>query len=423
MRNILILGAGFGGLRAATQIAKNLRRLKLLDKYRVVLVDRNDCHLYTPLLYKLAASASVQKDACTYSIISLIHGLPIDFIQGKISKIDLVNGDVHIEGGRPIKCEFLVLALGSETNYFGIPGLKENSLELKTMESSLEIKAVLSAGFKKGGGVKIVVGGAGAGGIELASEIRLWADHAVKNKNLRVDVSLLEAMPTILPGLDKNVISATERRLKMLGVAINVNAKIVSVKPREITLDGGTKIPFDIFVWTGGIKTPELLAALPLQKEPRGKPLAESGMACLPAKQDLKLYPMIYGLGDSVCFMDPKTKRPVPAVARAALAQADVVAKNLIEDVKASEGQITNSKWRNYKSAHQQYKPWDYPYVIPAGGRWAVAKIGPFVISGFSGWVLKELIELNYLFSIMSFFRALRTWFKGVWIFVINDRF
>lgn len=406
-KNIVILGAGFGGLRAATQIAKHLKRLGL-DKYRVVLIDRNDCHLYTPLLYMIASSPNSIKEICTYDISSLIKDLPIAFVQDEVVKIDLPNGDIHIKNGSPIKADFLVVALGSETNYFGIPGLKENSLQLKTLESAMQIKMAVADAFKKGGEIKIVAGGAGANGIELAAEIRLWANRAEqKNKNLRVAVSIIEAMPTILPGLNEKVIRGATQHLEKLGVAVSLNMKIVSVTPREITLDGGKKMPFDVFIWTGGIKSPELLLSLPLQKEQRGKILAQSGMACLPATADLKLYPMVYGLGDNVCFMNPETKRPVPAVARAAISQADVAAHNIIAEIKRSE-------FENYKLKIENYIPWDYPYVILAGGKWAVAKIGPFIISGFFGWILKGLVELNYLRSIMPIWRAIKTWLKAL---------
>ncbi len=406
-KNIIVLGAGFGGLRAATQIANELKRLGL-DKYRVVLVDRSDCHLYTPLLYMIAASPDSTKEICTYDISSLIKNLPIDFVQNEVVKIDLPNGDVHVKNGAPIKADFLLIALGSETNYFGIPRLKENSLQLKTVENAMQIKIAVTDALKKGGKIKIVVGGAGATGIELAAEIRRWANHAeYENKNTRVAVSIIEAMPTVLPGLNEKVIRGTTKRLEKLGVAVSLGMKIISVAPREITLDGGKKMPFDVFIWTGGIKSPELLLSLPLQKDRRGKIIAQNAMACLPARADLKLYPMIYGLGDNVCFMNPETNKPVPAVARAAISQADVVAHNIVEEIKQSE-------FENYKLKIENYIPYEYPYVILVGGKWAIAKIGPLIISGFFGWILKGLVELNYLRSIMPIWRAIKIWLKGL---------
>jgi NADH dehydrogenase len=349
-------------------------------------------------------------DTCTYDISSLIKGFPIRFVQNEIASLDLMNGDIHLKTGEELKAEFLLIALGSETNYFGIPGLKENALQMKSIEHAMMIKDAVSKAFAKGGEVKIVVGGGGPNGTELAAELRLWGNHgeAMGRKNnipFRVTVSLLEAMPTLLPGLDPRVITTTAKRLEKLGVQVMTNGKIVGVAPNEITLDGGKKIPFDVFIWTGGIKTPDMLTQLPLQKEPRGKPMAKTDMVCLPATPDLKLYGMIYGIGDSVCFMNPKTNRPLPAVARVAITEGAIAAHNIVEEIKKAE--LTN-----YAPRIKTYTPIDYPYVIPIGEGWAVAKLGPIVFSGWPASFFKDVIELNYLLSVMPFFTAFGVWMK-----------
>jgi len=406
-KSIVVLGAGFGGLRAAMDAAKGLRARKLLDAYEVVLVDRSDCHLYTPLLYMAAAPLGNETpDLCTYDITTLIKGLPIRFVQSEVAAIDLPNGDVHLKNGEELKADFLVMALGSETNYFGIPGLQENSLPMKTIEQAVKIKETVFAAFKKSGDVKIMVGGAGANGIELSAELRMLADkEQKKDKNLRVTISLLEAMPTILPGLDAGLQKIAAARLARLGVQVMVNGKITAVGPGEIAIDGTGKIPFDVFIWTGGIRTPDIITQLPLSKEPHGKPMAESGMVCLPATPDLKLYPMVYAIGDSVCFMNPKTKRPVPAVARAAITEGAVAAHNVLEEIKKAMHPTYTPKYR-------KYVPWDYPYVIPIGKNWAVAKAGPFVFAGTLAVIFKDLIELDYLTSVLPFWSAVKIWME-----------
>jgi NADH dehydrogenase len=409
-KNIVVLGAGFGGLTAAMDVSKKLRAMHLLEKYGVVLIDRSDCHLFTPLLYKLAAAPGRDPGTtCTYDTTTLIKRFPIQFVQNEVASIDLMNGDIHLKTGEEIKADFLVIALGSETNYFGIQGLKEHSLQLKSADHALMIRRALEEVFAKGGDPTIAVGGAGANGIELAAEIRQWANRAQKeNSGLHVSVALIEAMPTILPGLDPRVQAIATKRLAKLGVKVTTNAKIVSVSENAVSLDGGAndtraQIPFNLFIWTGGIKTPDMLTALPLQKEPRGKPVAQNNMAFLPATPDLKLYPMVYGLGDSVFFMNPKTKRPVPAVARAAIMQAHVVAGNIIEEIKKAES-------KNYKPHIENYEATEYPYVIPIGDGWAVAKLGFIVFSSWPAWIFTKLIEINYLWSIMPLSDALTAW-------------
>ncbi len=126
-------------------------------------------------------------------------------------------------------------------------------------------------------------------------------------------------------------------------------------------------------------------------------------MACLPQTPDLKLYPMVYALGDSVCFEDPETKQPMPATAPVAITQAEVVAHNVIEEIKKAE-------LPDYAPKIMDYRTRDFPYVIPIGGRWAVAKIGPFILSGFPAWTFKQFVELDYLISVMPFGKALGAW-------------
>ncbi|MEX2410610.1 MAG: hypothetical protein WD607_04435, partial [Candidatus Paceibacterota bacterium] len=112
-----------------------------------------------------------------------------------------------------------------------------------------------------------------------------------------------------------------------------------------------------------------------------------------------------YAIGDISCIYDPKTGNPTPAVARSAIEQGRIVAHNILN-----------------KNNPKEYKYKKYPYIIPIGGKYAVAKIGPIVFSGFIAWVFKGVVELNYFLSILPFFKALKVWFKGLKIFIKNDR-
>jgi NADH:ubiquinone reductase (H+-translocating) len=414
-KNIVILGAGFGGLRSAMDIAKGLARLKLLQKYQVILIDRSDCHTFIPLLYKVAARPEPEhENNCSYDITSLIEGLSITFIQGEIVSPDIASGMIALKDGQTIHADYLVIALGSETNYFGIAGLKEHALQLKTIESALQVRTAVSTAFAKGGDVKIVAGGGGPNGLELAGELRLWANEEErKNPNLHVSVSIVEAMPTILPGFDLKIVSTAMRRLKKLNIDVKAGMKIGSVSENTISVGDAVNanamaIPFDVFIWTGGTKTPDVLAAVPVAKEPRGKPMAQNGMECLPATPDLTLAPMVYAVGDNVCFINPKTQKPVPAVAHAAVSEGAVAAHNVLEEIKKAEVP-------GYQSTAQTYTPnaiTTYAYVIPIGERWAAAKIGPFIFSGWLGWSASRVIELNYLWGIMPPGKALKAWLR-----------
>jgi NADH dehydrogenase len=414
-KNVVILGAGFGGLRAAMDISGALRRMRLLEKYEVTLIDRNDCHIFIPLLYKIAARPEAEHiKNCSYDILTLIKKTAITFVHGEIISPDVTSGTITLADGRRIRADYLVIALGSETNYFGIVGLREHALQLKTIESAIEIRAAVSAAFAKDGDVRIIAGGGGPNGIELAAELRQWANREEKARpGLHVSISIVEAMPTILPGFSPSVVRIAKRRLKRLKISVMTGMKVASVTQNEIMIAGDpakpdaapSTIPFDILIWTGGTKTPDLLTSVPLQKEPRGKPMAENNMSCLPGTPDLRLTPMIYGIGDNVCFIDPKTKRPVPAVAHVAILEGAIAAHNLVEEIKKVEAP-------SYRIHNRSFKPAEYPYVIPVGETWAVAKFGPFIFSGWLGWKFSRLVEFNYLLMIMPPRKAFKAWMR-----------
>jgi NADH dehydrogenase len=409
---VVILGAGFGGLRAALQLSKKLRG-RSCD---IVLIDRNDYHTYTPTLYEAATTSKETanylqiKEIVTFPVAEILKNTSVRFIKSEVRSLDLVNGDIHCANGERLKFDYLVLALGSETNYFGIPGLKENSLTLKTFLDALKIRdtilELMSSGKEQ---IEILIGGGGSTGVELAGELKGWLCELEEEKKCKAELKIIEASPTILPGFPDPIVKKAGNRLRKLGVTILANTAIERAEKNKVILKGGQEIPYDILIWTGGVKASSLMGALPLKIEKRGRVEVAGEMECLPQSPDLKLYGKIYGLGDAICFYDPKTGKPIPGVARAALIQADVVAHNIACDTRG-------------RKDHKKYKPADYPYIIPVGGKWAVAKLGPLIIAGLGGWILKGLVELNYLLSIMPLGRALKAWLKGLRIFVQNDR-
>lgn len=423
MKRILVLGGGFGGLRTAILTAKKLRRLGLSQKYEVVLIDKNDHHTYTPLLYEIATTSKDIADLCklheiaAYPLTPIVKPYGVTFIKDEVLGFDFINGMVHFKEAKALKGEYIVLALGAEANYFNIPGLREHSLALKTFKDAIRIRdTVWNLAEAREKQISVIIGGGGSTGVEIAGELKAWCGQLDKNSNsCTLRISIIEASLTILCGLAPGIIRRAKKRLEKLGVDIHTGQKITSVSEKEATLASGQLLPFDIFIWTGGVKIPAVLAGAPLKTDSAERISVLGKMECLPQTPDLKLYSKIYGLGDAICFYDPITQKPIPGVARAALSQATVVAHNIIEDIKASEGVVKDP-------SHRIYKPIEYPYIVPAGGKYAVAKIGPLVIGGFCGWMLKGLVELNYLLSIMSPYRATKTWLSGFKIFIQNDR-
>lgn len=410
---VAILGAGFGGLRTAILLSHKLKDIDC----EIVIIDRNNYQTYTPTLYEAATTSKETANYCqikqiiTFPIDKLIKNTRIRFIQGEVASLDLVGGDIHCANGEKLKFDYLVLALGSETNYFDIPGLKEHALTLKTFMDAIKIRDTIWNLIESGKEeIKIIIGGGGSTGVELAGEIKEWlCEMEEEGRKCDVELTLIEASPVILPGFLDRIIKPATKRLKRLGVNILTNESIEKVDAQKIILKSARELPYDVLIWTGGVKAAGIMGTLPLKTEERGRVEVAGEMECLPQSPDLKLYGKIYGIGDAVCFYDPETGKPIPGVARAALTQAEIVAHNIFCDIMG-------------RKDHKKYRPMDYPYIIPVGDKWALAKIGPIVIWGFGGWILKGLVELNYLLSIMRFWRAIKLWLKGLKIFIQNDR-
>jgi NADH dehydrogenase len=392
MERIGILGAGFGGLRAALDLEAGLRKRGLLKDYEVVLMDRSAYHTYTPLLYKLAAKTGRATDifAATISLKKILRGRRITFLEDDAENIDAAGGVVMLRKNGPQAFKYLILAPGLESNFFGIPGLEENSVPLKTANDVRRIRQILATLPED---AAVIIGGAGPNGVELAAEIK-------KNAPERT-VTIIEAMPAILPGFPENVQVLAARRLKRLRVEIKLNEPITEVKSAEALAKSGNSYHFGLFIWTGGLKSPELIAHLPLRREARGRFETDECMECLPASPDLSLNSKVYALGDIVSFIDPRTRKPAPGMARPAIFQGGIAARNILSEIDG-------------KPMHVKYKVRKLPYVIPLGGKWAIAEIGPAVVTGFPAWLFKEAIEVKYFSEIMPFFQALKTALKGM---------
>ena len=434
MKTILILGAGFGGLHTALYLGKKIKRAGLDKQYEIMLVDKNDYHTYTPTLYEIATTSKETADylqlkrIVTFPIRDIVQGLPITFRQGIIKNLDIERGTVIFEDGQVAPYEYAVIALGSVTNDFGIPGVREYALEMKTFLQALEIRDRLFELLdeyhdpledKSQKERRIVVGGGGSAGVELAGELAEWIFDPMYPKNCHIKISIIEGGKTVLNNFDPRIVAAATKRLKKLGVELMTDESILGVHEEKIYLKSGRAVPYDLFIWTGGVKAPDMLGKISLQIEKQGKIKVQEEMLCISGTPHLHIAGMVYGIGDSICFYDPKTQRPIAGVARAAMSQGTVVAKNIFEDIRMAEGLIPKTQNNNL---HKKYTPMNYPYVIPVGGKWAVAKVGPIIIKGFLGWILKGLVELNYILSVMPLKKALGIWFAGLRIFIKNDR-
>lgn len=426
-KNIVILGAGFGGIACALKLERLFRKKpSLFRDFTVIVVDKKNYHLYTPFLYEAAATSSDDvsalnmKKAVATPIEEIMEGTHIKFIQGKIANVSVEEKKVVFGDNTALAYEYLVLALGADTTYFNIPGVKEHATPLKWLENAIHIRALIRRAHDRkpmGETLNIVIGGGGPTGIEFSAEVVGYIKELnIKSKrSLRPVVTIVEGGPSILPGFDEWTVKNAAQRLARLGVSLKTgymisgaDARDVSVKSASPTEPKEEKVPYDVFVWSGGVKAVTVVVPTELTIEKRGRMDTNADMTCVRPDLQAGSARNIFAIGDNACIYDPATHKPMPGTARMAVEQGKTVARNIFADTLGQP--------------RKPYSPPEYPYVIPLGGKYALAKIGPVRLKGVLGWIFHELVELYYLWSTThNHWKAFMRWWKGLEIFSKND--
>ncbi|MBI4234917.1 NAD(P)/FAD-dependent oxidoreductase [Candidatus Peregrinibacteria bacterium] len=425
-KNIIILGAGFGGLNVAQVLQKNLSQAALAESHKIILIDKSPYHVYTANLYETATAYAkkitpdcqrILKESVAIPITELIDNKKVTFINAEVLSINPEKREIELKTHRQktdklLNYEVLILALGAATNYFNIPDLKENSLPLKTIEDALKINCGLNQHFlynyKKTPPPKVAITimGGGATGVETAAEMRGFLNHLAKKYHYpkeKIKIKLIEAGQT-LAGLGEKGTEIIKKRFKKLAIDIHLNSPIQEVTKNSITIESNHQkkvLPSNFAIWTGGVMVSPLVQRVFGTEKTRGAIEINEHL------QSIK-YPEIFAIGDNAYFTDPKdiTKR-LPLLAQIAFRQGRFLGKNIL----------------NYlnKKPLKNYHPASPIYLLPIGGRFAIMKIGNHLFKGRLLWYLRRLIDLRYSLLILPFFKALRKWLFSHKIFLKND--
>lgn len=410
-KNIVILGAGFGGIKCALVLRKFLHRHRRdTEKYSVVLIDRGGRHTYIPALYEIATAFKGDADAfrlqniVSVPINEIAENFHLRFHHDEITNIDLGKKMVYLRDGERLTYEFLVLALGAETNYYDIPGLQENGYPLKNFTDAIKVRNAIEDAFGRSASLNIIIGGGGVTGVEFSGELYGYFRRLLKKYQREYGdfkVTLIEAGPEILGGFNPVIVETAKKRLKKFGVEILTGSKIKKVEKDSVTIEinGEEKnIPSSLTIWTGGVKPSSLIDKINLLKDKKGRLLVN---------EYLEAADGIYALGDNSSFSPESGCGPFPGTAYVAMKEGSIVAENIYNKI--------IGKHQN------KFACGPLPFNIPIGGRFAIAEFHGLRVTGFWGWVAKHLIELKYLFYLLPNWRAWKIWTRGFWIFAKND--
>lgn len=340
-KKIVILGGGFGGLYTARELEK---KLGADPDVEITLVNRENFFLFTPMLHEVAAS-----DLDPADILNPIRKLlkRARFFVGNVEAIDLDSKKVkvsHGEGQHPHELAYdqLVIALGSVSNFFSLPGVKEHALTMKSLNDAVTLRSRLieqldEADFECCPAMRdwlmtIVVAGGGFAGVETVAGVNDFLREAVKYyRNLKeemIRVVLIEHGPAVLPELDVSLGVYAAEKLSRRGVEIRLQTAVTSMSERAVTLSDGRSINTRTLIWTAGTAPNPLLAALACSKE-KGKLIVDENLE-IPGRRG------VWALGDCAAIRDRQSGKLYPPTAQHALRQGKVVAHNVIAAVRGA---------------------------------------------------------------------------------------
>lgn len=400
---VVIVGSGFGGLKAARVLAGS--------GVEVQLVDRNNYHTFIPLLYQVAA-AQLEPEQIAYPVRSFLRRLPnASFVMAEVKRIDHVNQVVETDGPA-IPYDFLILATGSESQFLGVPGAEEYALPLKTLEDGVALRNHIISCFEKAVGqsdptsrqrlLTFAIVGGGPTGVELAGA---WSEliHGPLAKDYptldmrQVRVVLLQSGDSLLADLPKRLGNYTQKQLEKMGVKVHLQAKVSEVTPEAVFLKDGTAIFTKTIVWTAGVEAavPDPIEALPTA--------AKGKVIVLPTLQ-LPQQPRVYAVGD-VAYVE-QDGQPLTGVAPEAIQQGAAAARNIKRQLRGR--------------SPQTFSYFNKGRLAIIGRNAGIGQISKLTFTGFPAWFLWLGVHLFYL---PGFRNRLLVLFNWICDYLFGDRF
>ena len=393
---VVILGGGFGGLAAARALHKAAD---------VTVVDRHNYQTFLPLLYQVS-TAGLAADHVAYPIRGALRKTPVKFRMGSPISIDHKNKEVKLDSSELLKFDHLIVALGSVTADFGIPGVSEFTLGMKSVAEALNIRAEIMrrfedlCRFEDETKLSITVIGGGPTGVEMAGAIAELIRGPLKSDQAQaashISISLIEAGPRLLPPFAPSLSARTKKDLEKLGVKVLLNAAVQEVEHRKIKLKDGSTIASEITIWAAGVKGNDAIAQLNL-------PTSGTRVAVEPTMQ-VKNYPYIWALGDIAASVD-KNGNQLPMVAPVAIQQGKFIAKQI---ARVSKSQKLAS-----------FKYLDKGSMATIGRNKAVVQVKGIKIAGAIAWLIWLWLHLFYLLGGRNKIGTMADW---TWNYLTFDR-
>jgi NADH:quinone reductase (non-electrogenic) len=396
--HIVVLGAGFGGLT----FCEHFRH----PAARVALVDRTNHHLFQPLLYQVATAGLSAPEIAQPIRSILAKRSDITVLMDQVVDLDLTNRQVSLENST-LRFDYLVLALGGVTSYFGHPEWEEFAPGLKTLEDALRIRSRVLLAFEKAENttdqaerealLTIVIVGGGPTGVELAGAFAELARTVLKRDFRRIDptharIILVEAAPLVLGHLPPDLAESARRQLQCLGVQVRTSTRVSAIRRGVVALATGETIRAENILWAAGVSAVPLTGKL-------GAELDRSGRVKVNADLSLPGYPEVFAIGDLALVLGANGQ-PVPGVSPAAMQMARHVALIIGDELDLGPG----------RAPRPPFKYWDRGTMATIGRSAAVAWIGRLRFSGLFAWLAWLFVHLIFLIGFRNKLAVLLQW-------------
>ena len=400
--HVVIVGAGFGGLETA-------QRLKNAP-VQITLIDRQNYHLFQPLLYQVAIAGLVPSQIA-YPLRTIFRKQKnLTFQMGEVTSIDF-DGRYIRSNGSVIAYDYLVLSVGGQTNFFGLHAVEENGFQLKSIENATGTRNHLLRMFERASRevdpdvrkalLTFVVVGGGPTGVETAGALAelithvMTKDYPQMNLN-EVRVLLIEATGTVMPAYPDGLRKATVRLLEGKNVEILLNTRLTDYNGRRVAFADGSHVDAHTLIWTAGVRSAKITDSLGVQQAAAGRVRVEPTL-------QLPQHPEVFIIGDAAYVEDEKGQ-PLPMLATVAQQQAKTAARNLQKIL------------RREKLEPFRYK--DPGLLATIGRNAAVARIWGLSFSGFIAWVIWVGL---HIFRLIGFRNRLVVLINWAWDYFFYD--
>ncbi|UTF55058.1 NAD(P)/FAD-dependent oxidoreductase [Natronosalvus rutilus] len=378
--NVVVLGSGYAGAGAIKSLQSELN-----ETARLTWISDTDYHLVLHESHRVVRDPSVRSDITIP--VADIADPKTRFITDTVTGLDTEERVVELADGENVEYDYVLVALGSGTAYYGIPGLAEHSLTLKGLDDALEINEQITEASRdatRGEPAQVVIGGAGLSGIQTAGEVAAFRDE----NRAPLEIHLVEALDEIFPGNDPEIQQALRGLLEEAGVKIHTDDPITEAEDGVIHFDEGDPLEYDVFVWTGGITGREALDGTDLDNQ-HNRVEAKANFRTSDER--------VFAIGDSAIV--DQGSQPAPPTAQAAWQAAEVVGENISRAID-----------------NRPLKTWEYDdkgTVVSVGDEAVAHGVKMLPVDTFGGFPaknLKKLIAARWIADLTSWNRARKAW-------------